>query len=228
MKIVLSTTAPAQIETECLVVPVLDISEKGAKDPIPEVQSSDAAIRKTAEDVIAAKEVTGKAFETLLFHKPQGLMAKRILFVGGGKAKNFSLAELRKVAGTAARFLKGKNILSFAIAAPESWKREADVSVHSTYLFERGGLADAAKAITEGVVAGDFDPDYYRSDRKNQKIEQLTLVVPSSADTKALDRAVDVGTITGESQNFARDLVNEPGNRMTPIIMAERAPEDGR
>ena len=27
----------------------------------------------------------------------------------------------------------------------------------------------------------------------------------------------------GESQNFTRDLVNEPSNRMTPTILAERA-----
>ena len=31
------------------------------------------------------------------------------------------------------------------------------------------------------------------------------------------------GRIIGEAQNFTRDLVNEPGNRMTPTIMAERA-----
>src|SRR6185369_7229602 len=160
MKIVLSTTALSQIDTECLVVPVLD---KGEKDPAPEVQSSDAAVRKTAEDLIASKEVTGRLFETVLLHRPQGLKAKRVLFVGGGKAKNFSSIELRKVAGTAARFLKGKNILSFAVATPDSWKGQADASAHSTYAFERGGLPEAVKSIVEGAVAGDFDPDYYRS-----------------------------------------------------------------
>ncbi len=32
-----------------------------------------------------------------------------------------------------------------------------------------------------------------------------------------------MGTIIGEAQNFTRDLVNEPGNRMTPTILADRA-----
>lgn len=223
MKLVLSTSTPSQIETECLVIPVLDASDKGAKDPVAEVQSPDPAVRKAAEEVISSKEVTGKLFETLLLHKPQGLKAKRVLFVGGGKAKNFSSVELRKVAGTASRFLKGKNLLSFAIVAPDSWKGQADPTEHSTYAFERGGQPEAVKAIAEGAVAADFDPDYYRSDRKNQQVEQITLIVPSSADSKSLQRAVEVGTIIGESQNFARDLVNEPGNRMTPVIMAERA-----
>jgi leucyl aminopeptidase len=209
MKIDLSTAAPSQIEAECLVVPVLDKSDKGSKEPVADVLSSDAALLKAAEEVISSKELTGKIFETLLLHKPQGLKAKRLLFVGGGKAKNFSSVELRKVAGTAARFLKGKNILSFAMLAPASG--------------EHGGIADAVKALTEGAIAGDFDPDYYRSDRKNQKIDQLTIAVPSSVDTRALEHAIEVGTIIGESQNFTRDLVNEPGNRMTPAIMADRA-----
>jgi leucyl aminopeptidase len=42
-------------------------------------------------------------------------------------------------------------------------------------------------------------------------------------DQTRLQRALDEGRIIGESQNFTRDLVNEPGNHMTPTILAERA-----
>jgi leucyl aminopeptidase len=34
---------------------------------------------------------------------------------------------------------------------------------------------------------------------------------------------MQAGRIVAESQNFTRDLINEPSNRMTPTIMAERA-----
>ena len=34
---------------------------------------------------------------------------------------------------------------------------------------------------------------------------------------------MQAGRIVAESQNFTRDLVNEPSNRMTPTILAERA-----
>jgi leucyl aminopeptidase len=133
------------------------------------------------------------------------LKAKRLLLVGGGKAKTFSAAELRKLAGAAARTLKGKNIRSFAFALPEN------------------GVAapDGVRAIVEGAFVGNFDPDYYKSDRKDQKIDAVTIVVPS--DPKALESAMHAGRIVAESQNFARDLVNEPSNRMTPTILAERA-----
>src|SRR4029077_11588051 len=113
----LSFVAPSQVDTECLVAVVLD---QGDKDkPAAIVDCADAPVREAAKDVIASGEVTGKSFETTLLHRPAGLKAKRLLLLGGGKAKNFSAAELRKLAGAAVRTLKGKSIRRFAIALPD-------------------------------------------------------------------------------------------------------------
>src|SRR6266446_1430660 len=204
----LSSSVPSQLETDCLVVVVLDQSEKdqSKKDkPVVTVESSDAGAREAAKEVMASGEVTGKTFETTLLHHPAGLKAKRLLLVGGGKAKSFSAAELRKLAGAAVRTLKGKNIRSFAFALPEN-----GVSAK-----------DGVRAIVEGAFVGNFDPDYYKSDRKDEKIDGVTIV--TQADPKALESAMRAGRIVAESQNFTRDLVNEPSNRMTPTMMAERA-----
>src|ERR1700686_3060444 len=124
----LSSSAPSQLETDCLVVGVLDQSEKDQSEkdkskkdkPAVTAESSDAAVREAAKDVISSGEVTGKIFETTLLHSPAGLKAKRLLLVGGGKAQTFSAAELRKIAGTAVRTLKAKNIRSFALVVPET------------------------------------------------------------------------------------------------------------
>src|SRR5208337_232555 len=208
----LSSSASSQLETECLVVGTLDHSEKdhGEKDkPVVAGEGADAAVRAAAKDVIASGEVTAKAFETTLLHRPAGLKAKRLLLVGGGKAKTLSAAELRKLAGAAVRTLKDKSIRSFAFALPES------------------GIPapDAVRAIVEGAFVGNFDPGYYKSDRKDkdndQKIDSLTIV--AQGDAKQLQSALETGRIIAESQNFTRDLVNEPSNRMTPTILAERA-----
>ena len=199
----LSSSVPSQLETDCLVVVVLDRSEKDK--PSPSIECADAAVRESAKEVISSGEVTAKSFETTLLHRPAGLKAKRLLLIGGGKAKTFSAAELRKLAGTAVRTLKGKSVRSFAFALPEK------------------GVAvpDAVRAIVEGAFVGNFDPDYYKSDRKDQKIDAVTIIVPG--DPKALEGAMHAGRIVAESQNFARDLINEPSNRMTPTMMAERA-----
>jgi leucyl aminopeptidase len=221
MKIVLSTQSPLQLETECLIVGVLDNGDK--QNPQPELQTSDRAIRQVAEDLIAAKEVTGKASETVLLHRPPGLKAKRLLFVGGGKAKHFAPPELRKLAGSAVRFLKGKNIKSFALLAPEKAAAKATRNHPDAGPLAPGAMAEAVSAIVEGACVADFDPDYYRSDRKDQKVQEFTILLTEGIGQAGLEAAVEEGRAIAESQNFTRDLVNEPGNRMTPAILAERA-----
>ena len=210
----LSSTAPSAIETDCLVVVVLDQTEKDQTDkgkPTPSVATSDAAVSAAAKEVITSGEVTGKTFETTLLHHPAGVKAKRLLLLGGGKAKTFSASDLRRLAGAAVRTLKAKNIRNFAFVVPET----------------AVPAQDGVRAVVEGAFVGSFEPDYYKSDRKNkeQKIDALTIIVQKDAqgDTKALQNAVDTGRIVGESQNFTRDLVNEPSNRMTPNLLAERA-----
>src|SRR5450759_1603220 len=228
MKTTLHTTPPSQLETECLVVPVLDVAaennngDKSDKHK-PQIQSDDEAVLDAAADLIASGEVTGKMLEIALLHKPSGLKAKRLMLIGGGKTKNFSSYELRKLAGAAGRNLKAKDLNSFAFVTPNSWMGQADPASQSTLVFQRGGMDDAVKSIVEGAFVGNFDPDYYKSDRKEQKIDDLVIIAPAAADQKALQTAMEQGRIIGEAQNFTRDLVNEPGNRMTPTILADRA-----
>ncbi len=216
MKTNLSFSTPAEIETECLVTIVFDITEKnrGEKDRSPSapqaapqvtVDTSDAAVKAAATDVIAGGEVTGKTFETTLLHHPAKLKAKRLLLLGGGKAKGFSAFDLRRLAGAAVRTLKAKGLRSFVFVAPDAGLK----------------AEDAVKAIVEGAFVGNFDSDYYKSDRKDQKIDALTIV--ARGDQARLQQAMDEARIIGESQNFVRDLVNEPSNRMTPTILADRA-----
>src|SRR5512141_2445590 len=108
MKTNLSFANPADVETECLAVVVVDRGDKEKSDAV--VAAARGAVRKAAAYVIASGEACGKIFETNLLQRPEGLKAKRLLLLGGGKAKNFSTYELRRMAGMAVRFLKPKGI----------------------------------------------------------------------------------------------------------------------
>ena len=113
MKTTLHTAPASQLETECLVVPVLDAtadSNNGDKSDKhnPQIQSDDKAVLDAAADLITSGEVTGKMLEITLLHKPTGLKAKRLMLIGGGNAKNFSSYELRKLAGAAIRNSEGE------------------------------------------------------------------------------------------------------------------------
>jgi leucyl aminopeptidase len=219
MKTTISLSTPAQLETESLVAIVLDQAEKDRSDPAQKemnknkdakpqltLATSDGAVQSVAADLLSSGELTGKPFEINLLHKPVGLKAKRLLLIGGGAAKKFSSYDLRRIAGAAVRALKARGIRSFAFIVPPGIP-----------------AAEAVRAIVEGAFVGNFDPDYYRSDRKNQKIDALTILASGNSDQGALERTATEAQIIGESQNFTRDLVNEPSNRMTPTILADRA-----
>jgi leucyl aminopeptidase len=212
MKTTISLSTPAVIETEALVAVVLNQSDTAEteknKDAKPNlsVATADSAVQSAAADLLASGELTGKSLERNLLHNPAGLKAKRLLLVSGGAAKKFSTYELRRLAGAAVRTLKSRGIRSLAFISPSGIAAE-----------------EAATAIVEGAQVGNFDPDYYRSDRKDQKIEALTIVADGKSNQAALEKAAREAQIIGESQNFTRDLVNEPSNRMTPTILAERA-----
>jgi leucyl aminopeptidase len=208
MKTTISLASPADVESESLVAVVLDDAEPAPnqKDskPQPHVASTDPAVQSVAADLLSSGEVTGKPFETNLMHRPVTLMAKRLLLVSGGSVKKFSSYDLRRIAGAAVRALKSRGIRSCAFVAPSGIPAD-----------------EAVRAIVEGAHVGNFEPDYYRSDRKDQKIDAITIV--TAGDQAGLEKAANEAQIVGESQNFTRDLVNEPSNRMTPTILAERA-----
>ncbi len=214
MKTIISLSTPAALETESLVVVVLDHAERApaskqdskkenAKQDL-KLDTGDDAVQSAAADLLSSGEMTGKPFEVNLLHKPAGLKAKRLLLVSGGPAKKLRSYDLRRLAGAAVRALKSRGIRSVSFIAPSAIPAEEGV-----------------RAIIEGAFVGNFDPDYYRSDRKDQKIDELTVI--TTGDKAALEKAANEAHITGESQNFMRDLVNEPSNRMTPTILAERA-----
>ena len=50
-------------------------------------------------------------------------------------------------------------------------------------------------------------------------------MAPESPEKAALEASFDEGVIVGESQNFTRSLVNEPGNKLTPTVLGQRAAE---
>ncbi len=57
------------------------------------------------DELSASGEFTGKTDETAVLHQPQGIRAKRLAVVGGGKRDKF---DLRKAVGALVRSLKQK------------------------------------------------------------------------------------------------------------------------
>ncbi len=212
MKTQLSFTPLAGIETELLAVLAADTQTSKAPDarPQPVLLTADVAVLAAAKALLASGEFKAGANEAALLHAPAGLAAKRLLLVGLGKQAKATAHGVRSAAGTAVRFIKPRGIRELALALPEN---DSKTLPHTA----------SVRAAVEGALVGVFDPDTYRSDRKDQSVESFTLAAPAGADKPALEAAFAEGVILGESQNFTRSLVNEPGNKLTPTILGQRA-----
>ena len=210
MRTQLSFAPLSGIETELLVVLAADAQTSKAPDakPEPVLLTSDAAVQAAAATVLAGGEFKAGANETLLLHAPTGLAAKRLLLVGLGKQAKVAVHGARDAAGTAVRVAKPRGIREMVLALPES------------DLLPPG---PCVRAAVEGAFVGDFDPDTYRSNRQDRSVESFTVAAPAGSRQTALEAALAEGVIVGESQNFARALVNEPGNKLTPTVLGQRA-----
>src|ERR1700740_956623 len=203
MQITLETKPFATLETDALVSYVFEEPDL-LQGRISELdQFTGGLLRKLA----GSGELTGKPLEITLIHAPSGLQAARLLLVGAGKRHKFETATLRKIAGAAARHLKSRSVKHIAFLARET-------SLNET----------SAQAVVEGVLAANFDPDKYKTEKKDTKsVESLVLAGYSDQERSAGEKGLTRGRIIAEAQNFARDLVNEPSNKLTPRILAEKA-----
>jgi hypothetical protein len=218
MKTELSFANLAAIETELLAVAAVDTQTSKAPDakPAPVLLTSDEAVKSATAAVLASGEYKAGANETVLLHAPAGLAAKRLLIVGLGKQAKATVNNVRLAAGTAVRFAKPRGIRELVFALPHP-----AVALSDPALLPPG---PCSRASVEGAILGDFDPDTYRSDRKDLSVQLFVLAAPGT-EKSVVETAFAEGVIVGESQNFTRSLVNEPGNKLTPTILGQRAAE---
>jgi leucyl aminopeptidase len=200
--VTLVTSAPADVETDLLILPCFE--GEPLAQTIPGLADATAGAVQRATD---SREIQGKPYELFLTPVVNGWRATRIATIGCGRSADFTLERLRRVATAATLAAKQRSIARIA------------------FVHRGSDLGPSLQAITEGLVLGMFSADRYKShDRGNAPPEQMLVVAaPGSGSIEALERAVDRGQVMGESSNIARDLCNEPSNVLTPSVFADRA-----
>jgi leucyl aminopeptidase len=203
MQITLETKPYATLEADALVTYVFEESDPLQGHLLEMDQSANGLLRK----LVQSGELTGKTLESTLLHVPAGLKAGRLLLLGAGKREQFSGATLRKIVGAAIRSLKAKGVKKIAFLVGENEANDA-----------------AAQAIAEAVTTANFETDKYKTDKKTDKqIESLAIAGYPDSMRASADAAISRGRTIGEAQNFTRDLVNEPSNKLTPRVLGEKA-----
>src|SRR5579863_6387751 len=203
MEITVDTRALAKVESEALVTYAFE-QEKPVEGILARL---DEAVGGALTKLAASGELTGKMLDTTLLYYPQGLAAQRLLVLGAGKKDKFGTAELRKVAAAAVRALKSRQVKRVTFLARENDRTAA-----------------AAQAIVEGMILANYDSDKYKTDKKpGNGITSAALGGWEESSRADADQGLARGRVIGESQNFARELGNEPSNRLTPRMLADRA-----
>lgn len=171
------------------------------------VERLPSEVRGLLEELQSTRELTGKSYECTLLHHPAGLAAQKLLVVGAGKKEKFNGAQLRRVAACAVRYLRARGIHDVA------WVLSSEES-----------QAASVQAVVEGAVLADYDADRYRTERDGERrIDYLVLATGGTSPSDAALATLERARLIAEAQNYTRDLVNEPANRMTPTQLAERA-----
>ena len=203
MQLSFDSRPAAQIDTPALVTYVFEKDNRieGA------LAALDQAMGGRLKRLADSGEMTGKILETTLVHEPPGLAGTRLLLVGAGKPEKFDGIIFRRVAGLALRSLRTKSI------------------TRMTFLLREGERNFAgAEAAVEGLLLASFDSDFYKTEKKNNKVmESAALAGAEGASIEEIEKGMGRGRVIGEAQNFTRTLVNEPSNVLTPRILADRA-----
>ena len=206
------------LQTPLLAVFAVDVAVGKDADPLPALLTTSDAIADAAARVMSSEEFKAALGETVLLHDPSGIKATRLVVIGLGKAAKLSITDIRKAAGAAIRFAKPRGIREVAIAFPE------DHALSDEHL-DSLPCDLVARALVEGAELADLDWDTYKSDRKDRSVHQTTLVMKDGEKATRADAQAgfELGLIVANGQNFARSLVNEPGNVLTPTELGRRS-----
>jgi leucyl aminopeptidase len=204
-----ATTDVTAYRGDALVVNLFE----GVKQPGGATGAVDRALGGAIAALIKDGEIKGKWSERTVVHTLGKIPAERVLVTGLGKQAEFTVDRARAVIGEALRHLRRLGV------------RRAATILHGA---GAGGFAAeaAAQATAEGAILGLYRFLRYKknddeADRK--EISELRILERDAAKVAGIRAGVAKGRILAEAANFARDLVNEPGNVLTPPELANRA-----
>jgi leucyl aminopeptidase len=167
----------------------------------------DGLIAKLAQ----GENFTGKFGEQLVLHTHGKLTAARILLIGLGEKKLFNAETIRRAAGLVVKY--GRETGVRKICSPIAWN-----SLNAT---------ESTQALCEGAFLADYQYLVFKPVEakrlKKRGLVTWTLLDEETNIVRAAEKGIAQGEISSRATVYARDLVNEPGSRMTPEKLKEHA-----
>jgi leucyl aminopeptidase len=173
----------------------------------PSLELLNKLTRGIVKSVHSSGEFKPELGKTCWIHRPPGLKARNLLLIGAAEKTQFDLSKLREVAGTALRCGRsgGNETMAFLCRGEHT-----------------GDLA--SRAIAESAVYANYEADIYKTrDKEQHDVKKFMLLFERKTSKDEVAESIRRAIIVGNATNFARTLVNEPANILTPSQFAERA-----
>ncbi len=170
--------------------------------------------RKKIVDAIELEEFKGRKFERLVLHT-EDAHHPRIMLVGLGKEKEYSVKKLRECVGA-----------GFIHAQGKKWKK---VSVVVTGALRKKETSEQiGSLLTRAVEISTYAYDEHKTDKEARTVplDEVQFVgLVNATEKKAFEKGVSHGKIVAGGVNFTRHLGNTPPSTMTPEYLAHAAVE---
>ena len=135
---------------------------------------------------------------------------KRLMFLGLGQENKSTLELLRRSYAEAIKFAMGKKWKSLNVLLP----------LHSEY-----SPSEVAYVIAESVLLTNYHFSLSaKAEKQGHLLETITLI----GDIQSQDKSLEEVSVVVSGVNFARDLVNDNADTITPKFLADRALELGK
>jgi len=199
----------SQIDSELVVLGVFQ--GVGAAEGV--AARVDGALGGMISDLIGAGDFRAKMGETAVLYSRGAVPARRVMLIGLGERSSFALDHVRRVAAMAARAARKLGVARYHFAMLGEGSAEMQAR-------------DVSQAMVEGTILGAYEFVEHKTALEDRQpaLQELTLVL-AGGDTAAAQQGAQDGQTIAESVALVRDLVNQPGNYLTPTLLAEVAQE---
>lgn len=214
MKINVLKSDLTKFKCDCVIVNLFE----GVKTPGGATGAADKALGGAITDLIKKGEITGKYKETRIIHIRGAIEAERVLVAGLGKSTDFTFEKIRHISAEALKAAKrvgATKIATIVHGAPPTSGQAGIAGLDAE---------KSAQALVEGAILGTYSFKKYLTKPGNGKeIDELSILEADANKIKAVEKGAKQGGILADATNFAKDLVNEPANTLTPTELARRA-----
>ncbi|MDQ2904724.1 MAG: leucyl aminopeptidase [Chloroflexota bacterium] len=213
MDIQLTTQAAQEIACDALVVGASSSKEQqNAAEGLlsPTAGKLDKELGGLLSALYKEGEFKGKLGEIATIHTMGKIAAKRLILVGLGGEATPGADAIRRASATVIRHLEGTGAHTVTLAL-----NRVDSGAEA---------AHGIQAEVEGALLGLYHFEQYKSKHNEQeKITAIQIVLEQAENPDLFKQAIERGRVMAEATNFARDLINEPPNVLTPTELANRA-----